>query len=177
MLHIVAGGDPAVLSGGFDSENISLALDLSPDAGSSRLLGADSAPPSVVKILAGENVTLNNHKMGVTPDAFAGNSNLTSTLSILSTNRDRRVCDRPFGDASPTAMGCLVIAVIVRLLMRSLPPSARQTRWCHAAHRLRKHGSRPVARPALRRRANMWHVRRPRAPCLPPVVMCLCACA
>lgn len=90
MLHVLASGDPAVLTGGFDSENISLALDLTPAAGSSRLLGAGSAPSNVVDILSGQAVTMNNHMSGITPDAFAGNANLTAKLTVLSTNKDRK---------------------------------------------------------------------------------------
>lgn len=92
MLNVVAAGDPSVLSGGFDSENLTLALNLEDAASSSRLLG--SAPKNVVDILTTQTVTMNNHQSGVTPAAFTGNANLTANFNMLSTNKDRNVSGR-----------------------------------------------------------------------------------
>lgn len=60
-ISILGAKDPKVLSSGFDSENLPLALDLTSDAGTSRLLGET---PAVRDLLANYNVTMNNHVSG-----------------------------------------------------------------------------------------------------------------
>lgn len=52
----------------FDSEDVSLALNFTPAAASSRLFG--SIPKDVFAILGTEPVTTNLHHDGVTPDAY-----------------------------------------------------------------------------------------------------------
>jgi len=94
-LTIIAAGSPSVLERGvFQSEGISLPLELTPEAASSRLLGSDSLPPRILRWLTTENLTSNIHHDGVSPATFASNVRLASFFSLLSTNRD--LSSRPF---------------------------------------------------------------------------------
>ena len=87
-LVLAAGPNASVLSGGFDSENLALALAPTPKAATSRLWGG--APPEILAWLTdpSENNTINLHTQGVTPENFAGSS-LAATFDVLSTNEDR----------------------------------------------------------------------------------------
>lgn len=87
-LVLASGPNRSVLTGGFDSENLALALSPTPEAAASRLWG--SAPPEVWAWLtdADENNTINLHTQGVTPEDFAGSS-LADSFAVLSTNEDR----------------------------------------------------------------------------------------
>jgi gamma-glutamyl hydrolase len=78
--------DPNILSS-FDAENITLPLDFTPAATTSKLYGP--APSGVWNTLSEQNVTMNNHQSGVAPVKFATNDNLTSFFNVLSTNLDR----------------------------------------------------------------------------------------
>ncbi len=74
----------------FDSENYSLPLDITQDGHhSSRLFSANFAPSEIVNILMTENVTLNLHHDGVTPDAFYQDPKLPLFYVLASTNADR----------------------------------------------------------------------------------------
>lgn len=82
----LAGG---TLDTGFDSENISLPLEMTDAAPSSRLFSDLDA--ELYAILQDPNSTsaFNNHGAGITPDHFAGFSALSSTFTMLSTSADR----------------------------------------------------------------------------------------
>lgn len=80
---LIAGAD--VLSD-FDSENLSLSLELTPAAQTSRLLG--NAPPDVLFTLTSVNTTTNWHMYGVTPEDFAAKVAAKGMVS-LSINEDR----------------------------------------------------------------------------------------
>jgi gamma-glutamyl hydrolase len=54
----------------FYAENVSMPLELTSKASSSRWLG--SAPANILNILTTQDVTLNNHQYGVSPDSFTG---------------------------------------------------------------------------------------------------------
>lgn len=90
-LMIAASRNPNILdppTGTMDSENLSIPLDFTSAAASSRLFsGAD---PRIVEILRTENVTLNNHHYGIFPEHFHSTPSLESFYSVLSTNRDRQ---------------------------------------------------------------------------------------
>lgn len=80
---------PSIVTGIFDSENLSLPLDPTSAASGSRFFQA-AAAQGVRDILFQQNVTMNNHHYGVTPDDFRKNGNLTSIFGEpLTTNRDR----------------------------------------------------------------------------------------
>ena len=61
-INILAAGDPSVLHSGFDSEDLPLALDLTPDAAASEIFGSASA--EVMNDLTKFNTTMNNHQSG-----------------------------------------------------------------------------------------------------------------
>ena len=87
-ISIVASRNASVLElNGFDSESLSLPLDLTAAAGSSPFIS--SLSPDVRANLATKNITSNLHHDGVTPAAFAG-TNLFTSFNVLSTNVDRK---------------------------------------------------------------------------------------
>jgi len=101
LLEIVAGGN--VLDTGFDSENISLPLNLTATAATSRLLGTISSVPghrdrsdaSATALRAdlsnNDNPpAMNNHQAGITPHDFVSHEKLDSFFNVLSTNKDRK---------------------------------------------------------------------------------------
>ena len=77
LLNVLAAKDLGVLThSAFDSEGVSWALDMqSRDV--ARMWTA--APAEVLRILSTENVTVNLHHDGVTPETFANTAALTST--------------------------------------------------------------------------------------------------
>ena len=93
----LASGDDKILANGLDSENLTLALNLTAAAASSRILAAAASTPvafaetprSILDAL-GLPVTMNNHVQGVTPGAFAASAALSKTFTVLSTNSDRK---------------------------------------------------------------------------------------
>jgi gamma-glutamyl hydrolase len=88
LLTLAAGADPNLLTSPFDSENISWPLFPTPVArNASRLWGG--APPDVWEYLTTEDVTMNSHQAGVSPNDFAGNPTLMSTMKVLSVGYDR----------------------------------------------------------------------------------------
>jgi gamma-glutamyl hydrolase len=88
LLNVLAAADSGVVVPGFDSEDISWSLDLTPEAFKSRLF--TGLPAEIVKLLATENVTLNFHHDGVTPDTFFSTPKLSGFYDLLSTNPDRK---------------------------------------------------------------------------------------
>lgn len=102
----IAAEDDAILANGFDSENISLPLNLTAAAPHSALLAdaasipiqgsiwrtdsAGAAPTTLLSALGTLPLTLNNHVNGVTPQDFARSKPLSSSFEVLATNRDRK---------------------------------------------------------------------------------------
>lgn len=86
-LNVIVSGDQYNLLTRFDSENISLSLDFTSSAPTSRMFG--NAPAEIMKILASQDVTMNNHHYGISTSNFAQNTRLTSFFRLLSTNVDR----------------------------------------------------------------------------------------
>ena len=96
----LASGDDNILSSGFDAENLTLALNLTARARSSRILGPASSqpvpfesPPLTVLDALSLNVTMNNHHQGLTPASFEASAKLKSAFNVLSTNFDRKSLD------------------------------------------------------------------------------------
>lgn len=89
---LASGPNISILTGGFDSENLTLPLSYTADAPASRLYG--SLPPDISAIFSAEPVTMNNHHMGVRPADFATMPSLAGSFTVLSTNVDR--AGRPF---------------------------------------------------------------------------------
>lgn len=77
--------DPS--SGQMDSYNLSLPLDFTSEAKTSRLF-KDSG--RLFDVLAKENVTMNNHHYGIFTEHFFKTQSLTSFFDVLSTNKDRK---------------------------------------------------------------------------------------
>mmetsp|Transcript_11220 Transcript_11220/g.20788 ORF Transcript_11220/g.20788 Transcript_11220/m.20788 type:complete len:321 (+) Transcript_11220:32-994(+) len=71
-----------------DAYNISLSLDFTDAAASSKLLS--KAPQEVYRILDSQNVTMNNHHYGIYTEHFKETEALTSFYDLLSTNEDRQ---------------------------------------------------------------------------------------
>ncbi len=86
ICSIAGGGEDAVLSN-YDAEDISLALDLTDAADSSRLFG--SAGDSILSALSNANITTNWHMYGVSPETF-DSAVSPSGLVSLSTNVDKQ---------------------------------------------------------------------------------------
>ena len=84
-LHVIATESANVLSE-FAAEDVSLQLDFTPNAISSRLFsGIDM---KLIRALATENLTYNHHSYGVSPEIYNVQSNLSSFYKVLSTNKD-----------------------------------------------------------------------------------------
>eukprot|EP00808_Paulinella_micropora_P016399 g17095.t1 len=77
-----------VLDDDYDAHNISLPLHFTPEAAKSRLFAR--APDSLLKIYAGQNVSMNNHAQGITPAKFQSNRALADFFKVLSYNQDRK---------------------------------------------------------------------------------------
>ena len=82
---LASGLNPAVPTGPFDAENLTIALNFTDAAAGSRLWG--NAPASVVAALSSSPSTINMHRQGVTPEQFQ--LPLLQRLRVLSTNTDR----------------------------------------------------------------------------------------
>jgi gamma-glutamyl hydrolase len=88
LLNILTSKNVSVLSvDEFDSDDLSLPLELTVAAKASRMLG--SAPADVFTILQTENVTSNLHVSGVKPEDFTANTALVNFYNVLSNNHDR----------------------------------------------------------------------------------------
>ena len=68
LLCVLLGGEDVLQHNAFDSEDLSLALNLTDTAPSSQLFG--TMPADVLTILTQQAVTENLHHDGVAPDAF-----------------------------------------------------------------------------------------------------------
>jgi len=86
MLNVLVAQDPSVLTAGFNSENYTIPLNFTAYGPTSRMTSNNK---EVISILSTQPVTMNNHHSGVAPTAFYGNSKLTSTFNVVSTNVDR----------------------------------------------------------------------------------------
>ena len=84
LLH--ASGDDAAIITSHVVENVSLPINFTAAAATSRMWG--TAPPDVINTLSTTASTINLHQKGVSPSDFAANPLLSSRLSILSTNVD-----------------------------------------------------------------------------------------
>jgi len=90
VLSILAAQNASVLEvNQFDSDNISLALNLTSEASHSRMFGPEM-PDAIRQILTQEKVTMNLHVSGVTPETFEKNPRLKSFYRLISTNVDRK---------------------------------------------------------------------------------------
>jgi len=78
----------ATLDGGFDSENVSLPLEMTAAAPDSKLFA--NLDPSLYSMLQDANHTsaFNNHGYGITPSHFASVKSLTEMFTVLSTSAD-----------------------------------------------------------------------------------------
>ena len=88
LLHILVAQSEAVLSSGFDAEDISLPLDFNPSSRSSKMYsGLSDREFSNLHEL---NITMNFHRDGVLPETYKANKKLSDFFTILSTNKDRK---------------------------------------------------------------------------------------
>ncbi|CAI5740059.1 unnamed protein product [Hyaloperonospora brassicae] len=76
------------LSSGFDSNNLTLPLNFTDQAPSSRMFR--QASPELYSWLKDKPVTMNNHELGITPDKFRQYPSLTDFYTVLATNVDRQ---------------------------------------------------------------------------------------
>jgi gamma-glutamyl hydrolase len=80
-----AGADSSVLTGGFDSENLTLAVDWTAAATTSRVFSS----VDVRNRYASGAIAMNAHTQGITPANFAASKLLSSTFTVTSTQVDR----------------------------------------------------------------------------------------
>jgi len=95
LLAALVAESTDVLSSGFDSEDLSLALDFTPQARESLLYGPSVGQrlgdgDSVYEMFEKYAITTNLHSLGVTPETFEGNPKLGAFFHLLSTNKDRK---------------------------------------------------------------------------------------
>jgi gamma-glutamyl hydrolase len=88
FLSVLTADADSVLETGFDSEDLPIPLNFTKAAAASRMFS--SASPAVIHDLATQDITMNNHHDGVTPDTYARNQQLNSFFTVLSTNVDRK---------------------------------------------------------------------------------------
>lgn len=86
MMEAVGGA--TIVTSGFNAENLSLPLTLTPAAETSTMYGG-ATNRALRARLQDEALALNNHQRGVSPAALAENEALNSTFDVLSTNVDR----------------------------------------------------------------------------------------
>jgi len=91
-LLILGANDTKILDTGFDSEDLTLALELTQAANASKFF--NSMPEYLRKIVTTQKVTYNNHECGISPNHFSGNAKLMSFYDVLSTNQDKQ--GKPF---------------------------------------------------------------------------------
>uniref|UniRef100_M4C4I3 folate gamma-glutamyl hydrolase n=1 Tax=Hyaloperonospora arabidopsidis (strain Emoy2) TaxID=559515 RepID=M4C4I3_HYAAE len=80
--------DTDSLDNGFDSSNISLPLNFTDKAPTSRMFR--QASPELYSWLKDKPITMNNHEQGITPDKFNQYTSLTDFYTVLATNLDRQ---------------------------------------------------------------------------------------
>jgi gamma-glutamyl hydrolase len=89
LLNILTASNYSVLSHSiFDSEHMSLPLELSTPASDSRLLS--QMDPALLRVLTETNITENLHHDGVLPSVFQQTPRLRDFYRLVSTNCDRR---------------------------------------------------------------------------------------
>ncbi|EGZ26246.1 hypothetical protein PHYSODRAFT_359609 [Phytophthora sojae] len=76
------------LTKGLDAMNITLPLNFTSEAPTSRLFS--QASPELYSWLKDKPITMNNHEMGITPERFNQYSSLTDFYTVLATNVDRQ---------------------------------------------------------------------------------------
>lgn len=81
-------GDLSSLDSGLDSMNISLPLNFTDAAPSSRLFGR--ASKELYQWLADKPITMNNHEQGISVERFASFAKLVDFYTVLATNYDRK---------------------------------------------------------------------------------------
>eukprot|EP01130_Rhizamoeba_saxonica_P007205 TRINITY_DN2908_c0_g1_i1.p1 TRINITY_DN2908_c0_g1~~TRINITY_DN2908_c0_g1_i1.p1 ORF type:complete len:325 (-),score=46.80 TRINITY_DN2908_c0_g1_i1:24-998(-) len=87
MLNMLVAKDESVVQPGFDSNDISWPLNITSTGVNSRLFSGVSS--DAFRYLQTEDITLNLHHDGVTPESYQKNTKLRSFFNILSTNMDR----------------------------------------------------------------------------------------
>jgi gamma-glutamyl hydrolase len=87
LLAIITSRDFDILSR-VDAENLTLPLNFTSEASTSRWLG--SASQTVLNILSTESVTMNNHVQCVSPQDYEENEYLPMFYNVLSMNYDRK---------------------------------------------------------------------------------------
>ncbi|KAI9921464.1 hypothetical protein PsorP6_000304 [Peronosclerospora sorghi] len=80
--------DMGSLNDGLDAMNITLTLNFTANAPTSRLFS--QASPELYSWLKDKPITMNNHEKGITSDRFNQYSSLTGFYTVLSTNVDRQ---------------------------------------------------------------------------------------
>jgi gamma-glutamyl hydrolase len=92
VLSLLTSQNSSVMSYyAFDSEDLSLALDISWDGHhASRIFNVETAPADIVDTLGNKPVTSNLHHDGVAVADFANNAALSSFYILVSTNFDRK---------------------------------------------------------------------------------------
>ena len=136
MLNVLVAQDPSVLTAGFNSENYTIPLNFTAFGPTSRMTSNNK---EVISILSTQPVTMNNHHSGVAPTAFYGNSKLTSTFNVVSTNMDRdgkEFVSTIEGKTLPIyssqwyvsrlARAARVTLIVVRLLIRTFTGTRRR---------------------------------------------------
>ena len=72
----------------FDAENYSMSVNFTPFAFQSRLY--KSMSKELMKNLGVENITMNMHEMGISPNIYKKNEKVNKMFRVLSTNLDRQ---------------------------------------------------------------------------------------
>lgn len=80
-LLMLASGKDDILEGGFEAENISLPLEL--------LRESQLYQGGLRNIVVENNITMNNHHFGITPDKLMRNSGLSSMFDITAVSQDQ----------------------------------------------------------------------------------------
>lgn len=91
LISVLAAGldaSPSPLTAGWDAENLTLPVDFTPAAATSRLWGSPGA--ATPKALFETGLSYNAHTSGVAPADFAKSASLSSRFEILGTSADRR---------------------------------------------------------------------------------------
>lgn len=87
-LHALASKGKEGVITPFDAENLPVPLNLTKHAFESRLFEGLSKP--LMQSIMFQPVTLNMHKMGISPDVYKKDKNLMKNFRVLSTNLDRK---------------------------------------------------------------------------------------
>merc|ERR1712183_490038 len=85
MVSVASEAGESILQSNYDAENISLPLYFTEDSFNNSQLFLNSH----IRQIATQNVTMNNHQRGISPEAFVSDRLLSSMFKIISTNIDR----------------------------------------------------------------------------------------